>query len=165
MRFLQANPSSSAGARLRPPGGENIVNPVFHAVRIENADPAQRGYRINQHVQFSGTFKPENIYTDLNYKLYLGADNKLYYPKNENFQVKAFRAYFELLGSLVAGTPASQVKAFVLNFGDENTTGILEVSKQSDKSDNWYSLDGIRLSKKPSKKGIYIHNGRKEVLK
>lgn len=79
--------------------------------------------------------------------------------------MKAFRAYFELLGSLVAGTPASSVKAFVLNFGDENTTGILEVSKQSDKSDNWYSLDGIRLSKKPSKKGIYIHNGRKEVLK
>ena len=146
-------------------GGENIVNPVFHAVKVENVDIDQRGYKINQLVKFSGTFKPENIYTELNYKLYLGADNKLYYPKNENFKVKAFRAYFELLGSLVAGTPASQVKAFVLNFGDENTTGILEVSMQSDKSDNWYSLDGIRLSKKPSKKGIYIHNGRKEVLK
>lgn len=63
------------------PGGENIVNPVFHAVRVENVDITQRGYRINELVKFSGTFKPENIYTDLNYKLYLGADNKLYYPR------------------------------------------------------------------------------------
>lgn len=31
--------------------------------------------------------------------------------------------------------------------------------------DYWYSLDGHRLQGKPSTKGIYIHNGRKEVLK
>ena len=71
------------------------MNPVFPAVRVENVDITQRGYKINQLVKFSGTFKPENIYTDLNYKLYLGADNNLYYPKNKNFEVKAFRAYFE----------------------------------------------------------------------
>ena len=60
------------------PGGENIVNPVFPAVRVENVDITQRGYKIKQLVEFSGTFKPENIYPDLNYKLYLVADNKLY---------------------------------------------------------------------------------------
>lgn len=80
--------------------------------------------------------------------------------------VKAFRAYFELLGSLVTGTPASSVRAFVLNFGDDETTSIeLSPSTMNHQDDTWYSLDGIRLSKKPSKKGIYIHNGRKEVLK
>ena len=31
--------------------------------------------------------------------------------------------------------------------------------------DNWYTLDGARLSGKPSAKGIYINNGRKVVIK
>ena len=37
--------------------------------------------------------------------------------------------------------------------------------QSSNQSDNWFSLDGQRLSGKPSKKGIYIHNGRKAILK
>ena len=145
--------------------GVDIKNPVFPSVRIEDFDLDQRGYKINQLIRFGGTFKPVNIYTEpYHYKLYLGAGNKLYYPTS-NFEVNAFRSYFELLGSLYVGTPESQVKEFVLNFGDENTTGILEVSEQSDKSDNWYSLDGIRLSKRPSTKGIYINNGQKIIIK
>lgn len=31
--------------------------------------------------------------------------------------------------------------------------------------DSWYSLDGVKLNGKPSKKGLYIHNGRKEVIR
>jgi hypothetical protein len=54
----------------------------------------------------------------------------------------------------------------LLNFGDDETTSIeLSPSIINKNDDTWYSLDGIRLSKKPSEKGIYIHNGRKEVLK
>ncbi len=32
-------------------------------------------------------------------------------------------------------------------------------------SDDWYTIDGIRLGQKPTTKGIYIHNGRKYVNK
>ena len=32
-------------------------------------------------------------------------------------------------------------------------------------SDAWYTLDGRKLDKQPTTKGLYIHNGRKEVLK
>ena len=32
-------------------------------------------------------------------------------------------------------------------------------------SEAWYTLDGIRLSGKPSTKGIYINNGKKVVIK
>ena len=32
-------------------------------------------------------------------------------------------------------------------------------------SEAWYTLDGVRLSGKPSKKGLYINNGRKVVIK
>ena len=31
--------------------------------------------------------------------------------------------------------------------------------------DNWYTLDGVKLSGKPTKKGIYINNGKKVVIK
>ena len=32
-------------------------------------------------------------------------------------------------------------------------------------SEAWYTLDGVRLSGKPSSKGIYINNGKKVVIK
>ena len=32
-------------------------------------------------------------------------------------------------------------------------------------SDEWYTIDGQKLSGKPAKKGIYIHNGHKRVVK
>lgn len=32
-------------------------------------------------------------------------------------------------------------------------------------SDDWYTIDGRKLSGKPNAKGIYIHNGKKSVLK
>ena len=32
-------------------------------------------------------------------------------------------------------------------------------------SEAWYTLDGVRLSGKPSKKGLYINNGKKVIVK
>ena len=32
-------------------------------------------------------------------------------------------------------------------------------------ADAWYTLDGVRLDGKPTKKGLYIHGGRKVVVK
>ena len=32
-------------------------------------------------------------------------------------------------------------------------------------SDDWYTMDGRKLSGKPAKKGVYIHNGKKAVVK
>ena len=152
------------------PAGEVIENPVFSAVRIKEfkeIDPDQCGDRCHDRsVRFYGTYKPVNIYHETTYyTLYLGAENKLYYPTNDSFNINAFRAYFELGKGYFFGTSTSNVKEIVLNYGDENTTKISWLSEESDKSDNWYSLDGIRMSKKPSTKGIYIHNGRKVVIK
>ena len=60
--------------------------------------------------------------------------------------MKAFRAYFELLGSLVAGTPTSPIKAFVLNFGDDETTSIELIPSTIDKNDDVSSFDaGVRV--------------------
>ena len=60
-----------------------------------------------------------------------------------------------------------------LSAGGE-TTGISDASHLMDNGEwimdnkagaGWYSLDGRRLSGMPAKKGLYIHNGRKVVIK
>ena len=52
--------------------------------------------------------------------------------------------------------------------GNDNTTGIEEIRKNSELRDSkgpWYSLDGRRLDAEPTKKGIYVKDGRKFVIK
>ena len=35
----------------------------------------------------------------------------------------------------------------------------------TDHADAWYSLDGRKLDGQPTKKGVYVNNGRKVVMK
>ena len=61
--------------------------------------------------------------------------------------------------------PAQSAPAF---FGfEENTTAINEheLHESHELSGAWYSLDGRKLSGKPSVKGIYVRNGRKFIIK
>ena len=55
------------------------------------------------------------------------------------------------------------------SLGDPNdqTTGIqnLIIGNGERKNDNWYTLDGRRLDVKPTKKGVYVKDGRKIVIK
>ena len=49
------------------------------------------------------------------------------------------------------------------------TTGIGTIDTKTGEmtfdSEAWYTLDGVRLSGKPTKKGLYINNGKKIVIK
>lgn len=47
----------------------------------------------------------------------------------------------------------------------EGTTGIEHTLYEGKLSDDWYTLDGRKLTGTPSSKGIYIHNGRKEAVR
>ena len=47
-----------------------------------------------------------------------------------------------------------------------DTTSMEDVRWQTEEgSGDWYSMDGRKLDGKPTKKGLYIHNGKKEVVK
>ncbi len=91
-----------------------------------------------------------------------------------------FRAYLRYTGSDAnwakapnrsgAANDAMPSRIIVRIVGaDGNTTAIGTLDTRTGEiiptGDYWYSLDGHRLQGKPSTKGIYIHNGRKEVLK
>ena len=114
-------------------------------------------------VTFMGTYKKLTFDADDRTVLYLGADNTLYYPQN-GASIGAQRAYFKLSGLSVGNIANS---AIVLNFGDGETTGIISIDNGELRIDNddWYSLDGRKLSGKPSVRGIYINNGKKVVIK
>jgi hypothetical protein len=75
------------------------------------------------------------------------------------YKINACRAYFQLSD----GNPAHE---FVLNFGEE-TTSLREISNEELIISNYdyYTLDGRKLDEKPTKKGLYIVNGKKIVIK
>lgn len=90
-----------------------------------------------------------------------------------------FRAYLKYTGSDAnwakapnragAANDAMPSRIIVRIVGaDGGTTAIGTLDTRTGEistGDYWYSLDGHRLQGKPTTKGIYIHNGRKEVLK
>lgn len=58
-------------------------------------------------------------------------------------------------------------KLFEKIVDDASTTAIQEVTdvNAQPSTDAWYTLDGRRLNAQPSKPGLYIHNGKKLVIK
>ena len=102
--------------------GDNLVDPVFTGITVSSATANVK----TDYVYFIGTTSPTVIYEDGTEKhnLYLGDTNTLYYPTTE-FQVNAFRAYFQLGNGLTAGDPSATVKEFRLNFGNDTETGII----------------------------------------
>ena len=155
-------------------GTENIIEPEFENVTISTDDNSFEDENV---ISFLGTYKPFSIEEGGDKTiLYLGDDNKLYYP-TEAMSIGAQRAYFILNNGLTAGEPldtdANSIKTFVLNFGDEET-GISEIhlSNSSNTSnlsetfrDSWFTLSGTRLTGKPSRPGLYIHNDSKVLIK
>ena len=59
---------------------------------------------------------------------------------------------------------AASARSIVLNFGSE-TTGIENVNVNGNDNGVWTTVGGVRLDGKPTRSGLYIHNGRKVVIK
>ena len=144
-------------------GDVEIASPVFNNVIISDA-PANVE---TSYVDFVGCYRPVGIYTAEKTNLYLGADNKLYYPTDEGFKVNAFRGYFQLKQCLTANSNQASVPSFKLKFGDDEATSVttpLALGRGAG-GEAWYSLDGRKLGGKPTQRGIYINNGCKVVMK
>ena len=50
-------------------------------------------------------------------------------------------------------------------YAGSEPSAVSSIEVSAEEKDHWYSLDGKRLSGKPTKKGIYVRNGRKVVVK
>ncbi len=136
--------------------GSDIVNPAFQGVVVSNAE-----YNIvTTNATFTGSYDPILLTGGDRSVLYLGSSNKLYFPASDR-TIGSCRAYFQL--DLDDPSP---VKAFVMNFREEDDAdgiGLIQNSyfKVQNEGEEWYDLSGRKLSGKPEKGGIYIHNGKK----
>lgn len=141
--------------------GDDLVEPVFNDVTI-SAPAGATIEKASGHVKFTGYYDAFDIDTPANDDIYyLATDNTLKHTGKKR-TLRACRAYFQFSENIVSSAPQ-----FMLDFGDGQTTSI-DASKIVDsqfEADTWYSIDGVKLDGKPIKKGFYIHNGKKEVVK
>lgn len=83
-------------------------------------------------------------------------------------EIPAHRCYIpEATYRRLTSGSSSGAKGVTFFFGNGETTGIttLDSSATDALPDHWYTLDGRRLNGKPTQKGVYIHQGRKEVVR
>ena len=147
------------------PETRDVKNPVFPGVTVANTTPTAVEFSIansSDKCQFVGQYSPFDITAgNINSIIMLGAKNTLGYSKNPR-TLRSFRAHFEV----PTHTDAPAMNSFVLDFGDEST-GISLTPDPSPRGEGseYYTLDGRKLDGKPTKKGMYIVNGRKVVIK
>ena len=156
-----------AAAYAANPDDYDLKNPVFTAVTVTNDNPADHATTsADTYVTFVGTYSPAAIYADPATALYLGAANKLYWPSTDGYTVNAFRAYFQLNNGLTCGDPTNPnaARAITLNFGDSSEAQGIGHTEITEKAGAWYDMQGRKLQGQPTKKGLYIHGGKKVVV-
>ena len=90
--------------------GTDISDPVFLGVTIVDTEPESV---VADNVTFTGIFSPVSLTANDKTKLYLGADNKLYYAQKD-LDINSFRGYF-VLGD---GIRLNSVQRIVLDIDD-----------------------------------------------
>jgi len=148
------------------PSAYDISNPVFEGVTVSRteAQTVESETTGLETVQMVGTYSPVSVTADDKSILFLGDANTLYYSTVDR-QIRSCRAYFSV--PYINGHAGAKARAFALSFDGEVTTGIIEVSANYNgvTDDAWYSLDGVRLSGKPTQRGMYINKGKKIIVK
>ena len=142
--------------------GDDLVNPVFENVTI---DKTSRDFKFTGGT-FKGNYAPLEITDDnRNDILLLSSGNRLGYAKTDRTiengkALGACRAYFDI----PSDNGVKAARQFTLNFGDEETTGIIEVNTNlTNKAADAFDLQGRRIEN--PKKGLYIVKGKKVVIK
>ena len=150
-----------------------IFEPTFEKVVVSNATNDFDQGSGNLRVRFIGTKDQKPFQTEDRSILFLGEDNTLYYPtpntQHPTITVGACHAYFKIGED---GNSTRELKAFNIDFGHSETTGIIEAklltpnsSLLTPNSSEWFTLDGRKLQTVPKSKGIYLNNGRVVVIK
>ena len=134
--------------------GTTVVLPLK-----ENA--AAVGTNLLKPVLSSETIVPQTDGAYTNFILANGAHGIDWYTLSYDGAIGANKAYLQLL---TANLP-SLSRGFTWEYQGGTTSLTPVPSPIGEGSDKWYTLSGMRLSGKPTKKGVYIHNGIKIVIR
>lgn len=147
-----------------------IVNPVFNNVTIN----ATTDHAISMEgvVDFVGYYdalrltpnptadNPGDFAAEVVDNIYYMTAGSVLKHTGVNRLLYACRAYFDF-SALTSGA-----RKFILDFGEGETTGISLIPCPSPTDEgSWYNVSGMKFDKQPTRKGVYIQNGRKVVIK
>lgn len=145
----------------------DVTDPLFSGVNISNSGTVDVDKGV---VTMLGVYSPLRIVDEDKTILFLGGNNTLYYPNGEQpTNINAFRAYFQLADGYVCG-PSSNggngINSLVLNYGEViNSIENQPSSISNSHAEGWYTLDGRRLDRQPTQKGIYLYGRQKIAVK
>lgn len=147
--------------------------PTFEDVSISNAAP-QAITSADGYVKFVGQYSPFEIVEsgasgshqgNRNEIILLSGNNKLGYSQSPR-TLRSCRAHFWIPASIAANVRSINLVDF-----DSNENGDATHIKENDawnkehETNAWYTPDGRKLDKHPTRKGLYIVNGKKMVIK
>lgn len=171
LNFADAE-SIEAGKPYLVKVSEKVVNPTFSGVTISSTTTTTETTAVDFIPVVNKTYLTGGDKT----VLFVVGGNKLTYPSG-NGNINGFRAYFKLKPEV-----ASLARAFRMSFGDD-ATGIneiydLPIHDSLPNASGIYTLDGRSIEGQPTqrsaegrlypqglKKGVYIVNGKKTVIK
>ena len=97
-------------------------------------------------------------------QVYLLHNNKFYF--SQAGKIPANHVYLDLNEEQEQPKQEKTRTRGVIGIGDDGTTGIQQIENGLNLEKNgWYTLDGRRLESAPARKGLYINNGKKVVIK
>lgn len=143
-----------------------IENPVYKNVTLKTSKAAEMAVTSGDgRVQFAGCYEPKLLLGNNEGNLYMGNDDDITVP-TENMSIDAFLGYFLIdLGNGLGMPGPAVIRKAIINVDGKIVTTIFSIHNDSQVNEGWYSLDGRKLSGRPTVKGIYINNGRKIVIK
>jgi len=153
LSFENVTDRIEAGVAYLVKPSTDMTEMTIESTVIKIADPTKTTYNgVSMVGNYVKTTVPENAYFINNDKFYL-ADNA-------NVELKGFRAYLTVDGNAGAKTISISI--------DGETTAINSINgADSYKTGDIYSLSGVKMgnSLKDLKRGVYIMNGKKVVIK
>ncbi|MBQ6064949.1 MAG: S8 family serine peptidase [Prevotella sp.] len=138
-------------------GNSNTAEcPAYRFPRVAEADPLTRssylsGSVVNTTVAAVLAETPGTIYT-----LGRGSDTYINFYRYSGKNLAANKAFLILGGN--------NAKGFSLVVDGEEATGIKALDTVTDDG-AWYTVEGIKLQGKPTRKGVYLHNGKSVIMK
>ena len=113
-----------------------------------------------------GTYEPTTA-TAADPFYYINTSGTMSLGNNGTVTVGAFRWIMRVKSKFGGSSPAAYAPTIRFFDGDDSTLGVTTPlsTRRGAGGEAWYSLDGRRLSGKPSHAGVYINNGKKVVIK
>ena len=107
--------------------------------------------------EFKGTLTGGTIAASTSTKSNYALNGKQFVWVKEALPVAANKCWLEIPNS------ANAAPAMTIVFGEATGIGVIDNGQRT--SGDWYDLNGRKLQGRPTKKGVYINNGRKVVIK